>query len=93
MMATGGAAVVSTADAVREVVGKQAIQIEPGDLDGWREALRRTIVDRDYLAAFRGRGMAHAAQFSWNEAARSTLAVYRRVLDQKPESISSRRAA
>ena len=36
MMATGGAAVVSTADAVREVVGKQAIQIEPGDLDGWR---------------------------------------------------------
>jgi alpha-1,3-rhamnosyl/mannosyltransferase len=93
MMATGGAAVVSTADAVREVVGKQAIQIEPGDLEGWREALRRTITDRDYLAAFRGRGVAHAAQFSWTEAARSTLAVYRRVLSQKPESASSRRAA
>lgn len=93
MMATGGAAVVSTADAVREVVGKQAIQIEPGDLDGWREALRRSIVDRDYLAAFRGRGVAHAAQFSWSEAARSTIHVYRRVLGAETKSITSRRAA
>ena len=38
MMACGGAAVVSTADAVREIVGTHAPLLGANDLDGWREA-------------------------------------------------------
>lgn len=93
MMACGGAAVVSTADAVREVVGTHAPLIEPGDLVGWRESMRRTITDRDYLAAYRGSGIAHAARFSWVNAAGQTLDVYRRVLGSPSLAIPSRRAA
>jgi alpha-1,3-rhamnosyl/mannosyltransferase len=93
MMACGGAAVVSTADAVREVVGTYAPLLDAADLVGWREAMRRTITDRDYLAPYRGRGVAHAARFTWNHAARMTLDVYRRVLRMTSSAASSRRAA
>jgi glycosyltransferase involved in cell wall biosynthesis len=93
MMACGGAAVVSTADAVREVVGTQAPLLEPGDLAGWRDAMRRTITDREFLAQYRGRGVAHASRFSWDRAAEMTLDVYRRVLGISTQTSPSRRAA
>ncbi len=80
MMACGGAAVVSTADAVREVVGTNAPLLEPGDLEGWRDAMRRVITDREFLAPFRRGALAHAASFSWTHAARQTFATYQAVL-------------
>jgi glycosyltransferase involved in cell wall biosynthesis len=80
MMACGGAAVVSTAAAVREVVGPNAPLLEPGDLAGWREAMQRTITDRDYLAPYRQAARATAARFSWANAARLTFATYQAVL-------------
>jgi alpha-1,3-rhamnosyl/mannosyltransferase len=79
-MACGSVAIASTADAVREVVGSHAIQIEPGDLEGWRQAMRSAIADPDYLAPYRRGGVAYAARFSWEQAATTTLDVYRRVL-------------
>jgi glycosyltransferase involved in cell wall biosynthesis len=79
-MACGTAAIVSTADAVREVVGKQAILIDANDSTGWRKAMQRAIEDRDYLENYRQSGIAHAARFSWDRAAKTTLEVYREVL-------------
>lgn len=79
-MACGTAAIVSTADAIREVVGTQAIQIDPRDLPGWREAMRRAITVQEYLASYRREGLEYVARFGWDRAARTTLDVYRRVL-------------
>jgi glycosyltransferase involved in cell wall biosynthesis len=93
MMACGGAAVVSTADAVREVVGPHAPLLEPNDLAGWREAMRRTITDREYLSDFRRTGMEHASGFNWDNAARQTFAVYNSVLGIPQPARSSTRAA
>jgi glycosyltransferase involved in cell wall biosynthesis len=93
MMACGGGAVVSTADAVREVVGAHAPLLEPTDVAGWRKAMRRAITDRDYLAEYRRGGSAHARQFSWDRAAELTFDVYRRVLEIAPAAPQSRRAA
>jgi alpha-1,3-rhamnosyl/mannosyltransferase len=80
MMACGGVAVVSTADAVREVVGSNAMLLEPHDMAGWRDAMRRTIIDREFLAAFRHSAIDHAARFNWHNAARQTFGVYQAVL-------------
>ena len=91
-MACGSAAIVSTADAVREVVGTQAIQIDPNNVEGWREAMHRSIADPDYLADYRNGGVAHAAHFGWDRAARTTLGVYRRVLGIAPATFSTRAA-
>jgi glycosyltransferase involved in cell wall biosynthesis len=93
MMACGGACVVSTADAVREVVNRHALLLAPSDLAGWRDAMRRVITDREYLAGYRTGGRAHAARYTWDRAAAMTLDVYRRVLGIEIESATSRRAA
>ncbi|HEV3437475.1 MAG TPA: glycosyltransferase family 1 protein [Gemmata sp.] len=87
-MACGTAAIVSTADAVREVVGTQAIQIDPRDLSGWRDAMQRSIADREYLAHYRREGVGYSARFGWERAAETTLDVYRRVLGIAPASAS-----
>ncbi|HSQ55611.1 MAG TPA: glycosyltransferase family 1 protein [Gemmata sp.] len=94
MMACGGAAVVSTADSVREVVGTNALILEPGDLAGWRDAMRRTIADREFLSPYRRGALAQAAVFNWENAARQTFAIYQSVLGISPRSAAtSTRAA
>jgi alpha-1,3-rhamnosyl/mannosyltransferase len=80
MMACGGAAIVSTADAVREVVGSAALMLNPDDLPAWRDAMKQVITNRDFLAPYRRKGAAQAAKFNWDNAARATHAVYQSVL-------------
>ncbi len=91
-MACGTAAVTSTADAVREVVGTHALTIDPNNLDGWRDALNRIAADREFLSYYRSRGMSHAATFTWEACARVTHGVYRKVLGL-PQSHVRRAAA
>lgn len=92
-MACGTAAVTSTADAVREVVGTNALTIAPDNLDGWRDALARIATDREFLAYYRRRGIAHAATFTWEACARVTHGVYRKVLGLPQAEVQVRRAA
>lgn len=92
-MACGTAAVTSTADAVREVVGANALTLAPDDLDGWRDALARIAGDREYLSCYRRRGIAHAATFTWDACARVTYGVYRKVLGLPQAELPMRRAA
>ncbi len=93
MMACGGVSVVSTADAVREVVGKNAPLLEPDDLMGWREAMRLTITNPEHWDSYRRTAVEHAARFNWTTAAQQTFCVYQSVLGQIPKSHPSVRAA
>lgn len=79
-MVCGTAAVTSTADAVREVVGTHALTIDANDLAGWRDALARVARDRDFLDYYRRRGAAHAATFTWEKCAQVVYGVYEKVL-------------
>jgi glycosyltransferase involved in cell wall biosynthesis len=80
MLACGGAVLASTAAAVREVCGPHAAFVEPDDLAGWRDAMFRLATDPGYRDDLRRGGSTHAARFTWERAARETMAVYRRVL-------------
>lgn len=95
MLACGGAVIASTAAAVREVVGGHAVLLDPHDLDGWREAMRRAVSKRHCLEWMRDGGQTHASQFTWEAAAGRTVAVYRKVLGlpSAPSDLVSRRAA
>ncbi|MCE9563128.1 MAG: glycosyltransferase family 4 protein [Planctomycetes bacterium] len=93
MMACGGAAVVSTAAAVREVVGTAAPLLDPNDLPAWRESMRQTIIDPASLAHFRTAGIANAKRFTWENAARQTHSVYQAVLGNTSGGRSTRAAA
>ena len=73
-MASGTPVVLAPEPAMREVAGDAALY---ADRAGLAEAVRRAIAERDRLSAA---GIARARLFSWDETARRTAAVYRRVL-------------
>ncbi len=93
MMACGGVSVVSTAAAVREVVGTAAPLLDPNDLPAWREAMRQAIIEPEFLAHFRRAGIANAGRFTWENAAKQTHAVYQTVLGIAPAASRTSRAA
>jgi glycosyltransferase involved in cell wall biosynthesis len=81
MMACGGAVLSSTADALRETVGRQAHLIDPRDIDGWRDALQRVVTDQDWWAALRRGAEETARPYTWTQCALDTLKAYRRVIE------------
>jgi len=93
MLASGGGVIASTAAAVREVVGKHALLLDPHDLESWRDAMARVIREPDSLAEYSRGGAAHAWQFTWSSAAQRTLGVYRDVLGQRSDTSEELRRA
>ena len=91
-MACGTPAVTSTADAVREVVGRHALTLDPHDFAGWRHALWQVASDPAFLDDYRRGGPARAATFTWEACARVVHGVYRRVLGRE-DAVPTRRAA
>jgi glycosyltransferase involved in cell wall biosynthesis len=86
MLACGGAVLASTADAVVETVGQQAHLIEPLDVDGWREAMRRVVVEDEWWQSLRRGAVEAARPFTWEQCAADTLRVYRQLCDEKETS-------
>jgi glycosyltransferase involved in cell wall biosynthesis len=75
-MACGTPTVVADTSSLPEVVGDAALLHPPTDHEALADALRRLLEDETLRADLRRRGLARAAGFTWEEAARKTLAVY-----------------
>jgi glycosyltransferase involved in cell wall biosynthesis len=73
-MASGTPVVAAPDAALREVAEDAAVFVEPEQLAA---GVRRALSDRDTFVAA---GLRRAAAFTWDETARRTVAVYRRVL-------------
>ncbi|MCE9532833.1 MAG: glycosyltransferase family 4 protein [Planctomycetes bacterium] len=95
MMGCGGAVIGSTAASVAEVTAGHAFLIDPDDVAGWRDAMKRAITDDDWLKTLRKGVVEHARQFTWERTAEETLRVYRRVLgiDKTVAKLPASRAA
>jgi alpha-1,3-rhamnosyl/mannosyltransferase len=93
MLAVGGTVLASTDPAVREVVGSHARLLPPDDVAGWRDAMREVAANPIVSASTKANRIAHARTFSWDRAARETMAVYRQVLGLAPVQTASRAAA
>jgi len=72
-MACGTPVVTSRGGATEEVAGGAAVLVDPLDSDAIAAGIEEAIARRDEL---RARGLARAAQFSWEESARRTVEVY-----------------
>jgi len=81
-MACGTPVVCSNTSSLPEVAGDAALLVPPDDVRGWGEAIARVLTDDALRAQMRERGLAHAARFSWELAARQTADLYRRVAGQ-----------
>ncbi len=78
-MACGAPVLCANTSSLPEVVGDAALTVDPTSVDAIRDGLRRLLSDAELRADLRTRGIARAAQFSWERAARETLALYRSI--------------
>jgi glycosyltransferase involved in cell wall biosynthesis len=77
-LAAGTPVVGYRAGAVEEVVGDAGVLVESDQADALGEALLAYLGDTALQQRLRSGAQARAALFSWDRAARDTLAVYRR---------------
>jgi glycosyltransferase involved in cell wall biosynthesis len=80
-MACGTPVVVSNISSLPEVVGDAALLVDPKHDEEITVALWRVLTDSALRAELRKKGLQRAAAFSWERAARQTMAVYHRCAD------------
>jgi len=79
-MACGAPAVVYDAAAVVEACGKTAMRVPVGDVDALTQAVERLLDNAALREEVVAAGRERARAYTWPEAARHTLALYREVL-------------
>jgi len=79
-MAAGVPVICSNVTAMPEVAGDAAVYFDPRDVEDMASSIARVSRDAGLRAELADRGLVRAAGFSWERAARETLAIYRRVL-------------
>ncbi len=89
-MACGTPVICSNASSLPEVVGEAGVLFDPQDPGALAGALARVLADESLRAELRERGLAQAARFSWERAARETLAVYRQAAASRAGCASKR---
>ena len=79
-MACGTPVLASSTSALPEIAGDAALLIDPEDTAAIAAGMERLASDAGLRADLRVRGLARAAQFTWERCAQETLAV---LLNQK----------
>jgi glycosyltransferase involved in cell wall biosynthesis len=82
-MACGVPVVASDRSSVPEAAGDAAILVDPEDTNAVASALYEVLTDAQLRQVLVSAGFERARQFSWNETALKTLAVYIHALNQK----------
>jgi glycosyltransferase involved in cell wall biosynthesis len=77
-LACGAPVLTSNRSSLPEVAGDAALLVDPTDYEAIAVGLRTLLEDDALAATLRRRGPARAARFTWEAAARATLAVYAR---------------
>jgi glycosyltransferase involved in cell wall biosynthesis len=76
-MSVGTPVVASTAGALPEIAGDAAVLVPPRDPAALADGVERALADPDRLRAL---GLERSRQFTWQETARRTAAVYEELL-------------
>jgi glycosyltransferase involved in cell wall biosynthesis len=79
-MDCGTPVITSDTSSLPEVLGEVGIMVDPRDVSGLTEAMRRVLTDGGKRREMRERGLRQAARFSWERTAQETLEVYRSVV-------------
>jgi glycosyltransferase involved in cell wall biosynthesis len=81
-LACGAACLVANNSSLPEVAGDAALLL-PSNEEAWAEAIETLWHDETARTALAARGPVQAATFSWQRAARETLAIYKRIENRK----------
>ncbi len=80
-MACGAPVVCSNRSSLPEVAGDAALQCDPHDVGALAHAIEQAVLDPDVRATLQQRGLARAAQFSWEQTAQQTLRAYQSLFE------------
>jgi glycosyltransferase involved in cell wall biosynthesis len=80
MLNCGGAVVASTAETLVEVLGGQAMLIDPYDVPAWRDAMVALATEPARVQALRANASQFAQRYTWDKAAIGTWEVYRKAV-------------
>lgn len=83
-MACGAASLASQSSSLPEIGGDAVAYVPPMDVEAWADAIERMWDDEDRQRELGRLGMARSQRFSWQRAARETLAIYERVAKGLP---------
>ncbi|MCL4487023.1 MAG: glycosyltransferase family 4 protein [Chloroflexi bacterium] len=78
-MACGAPVIASNTSSLPEILGDAALLVNPRNTGEIADAVERVVTSSNLQAELRAKGLKQAAKFSWERAARETLAVYQRV--------------
>lgn len=79
-MASGIPVIASNRASLPEVAGDVGLLVDPEDADGLRSRMRRLIEDPAEVRRLGALGVARAGQFTWDNCAGKTIAIYRKAL-------------
>jgi glycosyltransferase involved in cell wall biosynthesis len=79
-MACGIPVITSNLTSLPEIVGDAAILVNPTDIDSLTSAMVRVLTDSRLQNSMRQKSLERAKLFSWDKAARETLAIYEELL-------------
>jgi glycosyltransferase involved in cell wall biosynthesis len=88
-MSAGCPVLVSRTSSLPEICGDAAYYFEPATKGALEQELERLLADPALRAAKLDAGRARAERYTWESAARGTLAVYREALDRARERARS----
>jgi glycosyltransferase involved in cell wall biosynthesis len=80
-MACGTPVVTANTSALPEVAGDAALLVDPADIASIGAALVRVLTDDSLRRDLTARGLARAAQFTWERSAEATIGLLRQVRD------------
>ena len=81
--ACGTPVVAANNSSLPEVVGEAGLLVDAGDVSNLAFALSSLLTDHGLRAALDSAGRAHAAQFTWERAAKQLLGIYERFAGQR----------
>lgn len=84
-MACGTPTIVSNVSSLPEVVGDAALLVDPEDWEEIAVAMHRLLTDDALHAELCEKGLRRAQCFSWEQAAKQTLSIYRQVVEGPQE--------
>jgi len=82
-MQCGTPVIAGNRTSIPEIAGDAALLFDPFDSQALAAALAQVMDDGELRASLRKRGLARAAQFSWQDTARRTLKVYESLAEER----------
>jgi glycosyltransferase involved in cell wall biosynthesis len=78
-LACGCPTITTRSSSLVEVAGEAAVLVEPNDTNGLVSGIKKVLIDSQYRAYLQKQSLLQAACFSWENAARKTVALLEKV--------------